>query len=387
MNSKPGFLCSVAALFAALAGGTAVAHNPMGGEKAGQLTTLAEQSNLVFTGRVAKVEYRNIESSGKEEGALPHTFVTYQIDNVLRGRAPGKTFTMAFIGGSDGMGHFLEANGVPTFEAGDRDILFVSGNGSEGSCPLVQCEYGRFRVHENGVFNTKGAPVRAVLGSNVIARGVPPRAFRTFSYPAPAFDDLMRNPEVKEMLSKQGMSMDEARARYEKEAPKQITLMADTPDSTGKPDSAGDATVKPGVKRLQRIPREQIQPRQLDKGALQQQGDRQLQTQPTLKKAPVVTQIDPRLAIATTPDDLPEGPMAIEEFVQHVRAVLEKTKRKPADIASINLDAKIRVAGPVMRQPVSAIEERAVVPEMTDADKKEVEMLQKQDFNPVLKRQ
>ena len=47
------------------------------------------QSNLIFIGTAEKVAYRNARGD-KGEGVIPYTIVTYRIDQVLRGKAPGK---------------------------------------------------------------------------------------------------------------------------------------------------------------------------------------------------------------------------------------------------------------------------------------------------------
>ena len=70
---------------------------------------------------------------------MPYTFVTYKVTKVMQGSA-GRSLTLRFAGGADGRGGFVDVTGVPTFEVGDDDILFVKGNGSDG------CPAGRMRV-------------------------------------------------------------------------------------------------------------------------------------------------------------------------------------------------------------------------------------------------
>lgn len=199
------------------------AHSPMANSEAGNLAKLVDQSNLVFIGKVKKIEYRNARG-GKGEGIIPYTIVTYSVAEVLRGRAPGKEITMRIVGGADGRGHFLTATGIPIFQAGDQDILFV-GDTADPTCPLVNCEHGRFRILKERVYNTYGSPVSEIRESTVVARGDAPEEFRVVRFPAPKFDDLMRNPEVERQLKAQRMSIDVARKRYEAEAPKFIELV------------------------------------------------------------------------------------------------------------------------------------------------------------------
>lgn len=117
------------------------AHGPIAGELANSLTRLAENANLVFIGSVTDVAYRKARIE-EGDGELPYTIVTYAIRDVLRGQARGETFTMRFPGGPDGSGRFMTVTGVPRFQRGEQDLLFVVGNGEKG-CPLVDCEWGR----------------------------------------------------------------------------------------------------------------------------------------------------------------------------------------------------------------------------------------------------
>jgi len=68
-------------------------------------------------------------------------------------------------------GRILLASGLPLFQVGDHDILFVRGNG-ESACPLVGCEGGRYRVIRGGLYSDDG---REILpdGSGGVRRGRP----------------------------------------------------------------------------------------------------------------------------------------------------------------------------------------------------------------------
>src|SRR3546814_13154126 len=72
--------CKSAALIVtfttALIGIGAYAHNPAENAKAGDMASLLDQSNLVFLGTAAKVEYRNARGETKGEGRIPYTIVT-----------------------------------------------------------------------------------------------------------------------------------------------------------------------------------------------------------------------------------------------------------------------------------------------------------------------
>ena len=334
---------TVAFGLAALAAGPwfasrALAHGDIGSEKGGDLARLAEYSNLVFIGRVVKVDYRLSNPRAGEGVGLPHALVIYEVDSVLRGQAPGKTLTMRFIGGPDGRGRFVGVSGVPQFQPGEQDLLFVSSNG-ERDCPLVMCEWGRFRVLRAGVYNNHGFPVRAVDKTNAIARGLPPKEFLTFRYPAPKFDELIKNPEVQALMKRQKMSLEEMRRRYEAEAPKQIELSRGIPAASDKEKDSSAAT-----------------------GAEQ------------------------RSAIAMTPEGLPEGPIAIEEFTAIVKRIVEQVKRPAAPIRSIDPNAAIMTSSGKEQRPSRAEPGRVQAAPSTKEEAAELEALTKRDYNPVLKR-
>src|ERR1035437_1732876 len=62
---------------------------------------------------------------------------------VLKGQA-GVSVTLQFLGGTVG-DVTLEIAGVPKFNTGDREFLFVEGNGVQ-FCPLVGVFHGKFGV-------------------------------------------------------------------------------------------------------------------------------------------------------------------------------------------------------------------------------------------------
>jgi hypothetical protein len=203
------------AVFAALAllAGGAFAHSPPDPSAVGNLPRLSAGANLVIQGKATKVEYRTVRSAGS---AMPYTFVTYSISKVLQGTAAAPSITLRFLGGADGRGGFVSAEGVPLFQPGDEDILFIAHNGEGGGCALVNCEFGRFRVFQNGVYEAHGAPVLGVAGGRMqIGEGDGPIELATFRYPAPSFDEAIKDPEVRAEVARLGLTMAQARARYE----------------------------------------------------------------------------------------------------------------------------------------------------------------------------
>ena len=203
--------------------GPASAHTPSDPEAVGNIGRLSAAANLIFRGKVASVRYRTSRGGRNGSEGVPYTFVTYAVSSVLQGSTPGTSITLRFIGGADGRGGFVEAEGVPLFEVGDEDILFVAGNGESG-CPLVTCEFGRFRVLNEAAHEAHGLPVVSVEGGGMRAEGAVPESFKSFSYPAPAFDALMTRPDFASAVRQSGISVAEARARYQAEVPATIQM-------------------------------------------------------------------------------------------------------------------------------------------------------------------
>ncbi len=120
---------------------------------------LSQEAELVLEGTVTKVDYALSEDSEAEDAKLPHTFVTYSITGVLKGRAAEQnSITLRFLGGPTPDGRILVVSNSPQFEVGQRDVLFVRGNGTS-DCPLVDCDKGRFRVISNQMFTNDGVEV------------------------------------------------------------------------------------------------------------------------------------------------------------------------------------------------------------------------------------
>lgn len=199
------------------------AHEPSNPAAVGDVRLLVKGSGLILHGKVAKVVYVN---GSQEVGRpVPHAFVTYDISEVLfpKTDVERQSITLRFVGGPDGQGRFLDVVGVPKFMEGDEDILFVAGNGENG-CPIVMCEFGRYRVLDGLVYEAHGSPVAKISTRRIVTNGIGPPQLEKFEFPAPTFDELMKNPSAQRALKKMGLSMDEARKKFEAEAPKVIKL-------------------------------------------------------------------------------------------------------------------------------------------------------------------
>ncbi|WP_374673050.1 hypothetical protein [Ideonella sp.] len=218
--SQRSFRLAPVALAGLLAAGAALTSLPAAAH-GDDLQDLANHARAIVHTRVAQVDYTQAEANGR--GAVPHTLVTFEVVRPLRGQMASQQFTLRFIGGPDGQGRFLRASEVPVFQAGDEDILFLQGTGESG-CALSGCLDGRFRIANGVVHDGTGAPVVAVEQQRVVTGGEVPAELRTLRYPRPSFDALMRNPQARAMLERQGLSMDDARRRYEAEAPAMVEM-------------------------------------------------------------------------------------------------------------------------------------------------------------------
>jgi hypothetical protein len=96
---------------------------------------LADHSALIFVGTVVD---QQVEVTG--DGVYPYTFVTFQVEKVLKGETD-KRLTLRFDGGDTGRGG-IKVVGMPEFEVGGRHLLFVAGPG-EAFCPLAGWGQGK----------------------------------------------------------------------------------------------------------------------------------------------------------------------------------------------------------------------------------------------------
>ena len=71
------------------------------------------------------------------------TFVTLAVERTLKG-ADRREVTLEFLGGTVGE-ESLVVTGMPRFERGAADYLFIERNGVQ-FCPLVAVRHGRYRL-------------------------------------------------------------------------------------------------------------------------------------------------------------------------------------------------------------------------------------------------
>jgi len=103
---------------------------------------LVDNATDIFVGSVARRESRWVDTSW---GAVIFTYVTFDIQESLKGTARGQT-TLQFRGGTVG-NVTLRISDMPEFRVGDHDLLFVGDRAAVS--PLVGFMHGRFRIEHD----------------------------------------------------------------------------------------------------------------------------------------------------------------------------------------------------------------------------------------------
>ena len=161
MNSRR---IQIGALASLLVGAQALAHDP-----GGAFAERIEEAELVFEGRVLGEEYVLSEPDDMTGARIPHTFVTFAVERVFKGRVESDSITLRFFGGLDRDGTMLTSTVVPFFDPGEQVILLVRANGRADS-PLVGWRFGRFRVIGERVYDDFGQEI-ILRGADDLIRG------------------------------------------------------------------------------------------------------------------------------------------------------------------------------------------------------------------------
>lgn len=101
---------------------------------------LVAESETVVRGTVTAVRAEEFESP---QGRGVRTLVTFRVERTLKGSATG-TLTLTLLGGNVGQ-RTLRIVGMPSFEVGRRQLVFVARNG-QVICPLIGAGHGRYHV-------------------------------------------------------------------------------------------------------------------------------------------------------------------------------------------------------------------------------------------------
>lgn len=129
------------------------------------LAERVKAADAVVLATVRNVEYR-LSTPTAAQAPIPFTFVTFDVESVIRGQAARDKLTLRFHGGLFPDGRFLEDPTAPLFDVGERSILLVSRNG-ELDVPLAGWRFGRLRVIAGRVYDDFGKPVAIVNSERV----------------------------------------------------------------------------------------------------------------------------------------------------------------------------------------------------------------------------
>ena len=145
---------------------------------------LVARASSVFRGDVVGIR-SELVTRGAERAIFTH--VTFRVAEVIRGEPLQAEVTLEFLGGTVG-DLSMEVAGMPTFEPGAREILFVERAGPQ-ICPLVAMAYGRYRV------------LRDATGADYIARdnGAPLSRLEDVSLP-------LTSPAIAVLTARQTLS-------------------------------------------------------------------------------------------------------------------------------------------------------------------------------------
>jgi hypothetical protein len=122
---------------------------------------LVKAAELIFQGVVVRIDNRIARFRTPSEAPLPHVFITFQVERILKGKHTGQSnlLTLRFLGGPDVAARkFVRVEGCPDFDIGERVVMFVRRN-ERSVCPVVGWSQGRFRIVADGIFSDRGREV------------------------------------------------------------------------------------------------------------------------------------------------------------------------------------------------------------------------------------
>jgi hypothetical protein len=171
-------------------------------------TELVAEAESIYRGEVKTVQSRRVTTPTGD--SVIKTFVTFAVERTLKGTAQSEV-VLEFLGGTVGDDR-LEVGGMPKFNVGQREIVFVQKNGTQ-FCPLVRVMHGRYRVEreaatgreyvarDNRVPLTDVSEVNLPLGENALtaaARADTSHAMSASSFEATITQELRnRLPSAK----------------------------------------------------------------------------------------------------------------------------------------------------------------------------------------------
>lgn len=182
---KSKLLLSVLLLFAAVHGQASI-FMPV------DVATQVDQADLIFIGTVV-----GEESVPVKDGTFAYTYVTFLVDETLKGAAGGPTLTLRLAGGGA-----ISVGGVPRFRSGGRHLLFVQDN-DRNPFPLVGGPQGKLDLIEHPetrelvVADAKGFLIGGLRGKEWSRGGLQ----------IDRFGRLRRPERVAEVVSQEGVTV------------------------------------------------------------------------------------------------------------------------------------------------------------------------------------
>jgi len=132
------------------------------------LEEVAGHAGLIFEGRV--IGRQVVAGQGKRS---IHTLVTFQVLDVIKGRSPGETLTLSFMGGDTGH-RSLVVSDLRLPKVGEHGIYFVADPARRFINPLVGWHQGHYLVTRDRA--TGRQVVRTLDGRTLYGLDVPKRA-------------------------------------------------------------------------------------------------------------------------------------------------------------------------------------------------------------------
>lgn len=160
------------------------------------VATQVDRADLIFIGTVI-----GSESVPVRDGSFAYTYVTFDVEETLKGSTAGPVLTLRIAGGQAGR-HLIEIAGAPKFERGGRHVLFVQDN-DRHPIPLLGGPQGKLNLvrdpvtQEEIVTDDAGRVIDGLLGKNWVRNGL--RIDRG--------GQLQRPERVAEVLSQEGLTV------------------------------------------------------------------------------------------------------------------------------------------------------------------------------------
>jgi len=118
---------------------------------------VANDSELVFEGEVILSETRQNSNTG-----IIHTYVTFEVHDVIKGDFSADTIELKFAGGTF-RGHIVEVRGLEIPKEGEEGIYFVESTSRDLLNPILGWSQGHFIIEqESGERRVKTINLQAV---------------------------------------------------------------------------------------------------------------------------------------------------------------------------------------------------------------------------------